>query len=482
MAATFGARLRDVVSQAGRIFDRAPPRKPRYSGEPEGQVVNDLPLYLQFQRIGGSLTPAQLTDIIRQADNGYMYRIVDLTNEMRQKDLHLQSILETHETDLAGLPWQIEPPEGATAVERKATDFCQKVLGALDEVPNLLGHLAGGFLDGHGVAETLVEKDGGYVVPVGFTLVHPRRFCHELSVGRLMWWDQAGGLYPYPGVDFMATWPGKFISFTPRVVGDVQHREGLARPLLWAALFRNWDVRDWLSLAELAWKPWRVGSYAKSANDEDINNLKAVLRSMSASGIAVVPNETKIEVTWPENIGPSGSPHSELFDVFGREMSKAVLGTTTTMELGKRGNQTASKTGERMASKKLESRSRKMAGALRAHLLTPMVRMNFGDGVRVPMWTFNTEDEVDLLSYGQGINQLVTSGMTSIPASHVHKKTGIPLPVDFTDYTLQSASQVTGDAGDKDPSDSSGSPGAADKKPDAKPKPSDDGGDEGGGD
>lgn len=472
MAQTWTARLRDIAQNAGRIFDRAPPRKPRTTADPTGRVTNDLPLYLQLRRIGGNLTPAQVTDILRDADNGRMYRIVDLANEMRQKDCHLQGCLETLETDLSGLEWQIEPVADATKEEIKAADFLQKTFEAMDEVPSLVAHLSGGFLNSHAVSETLLEKDGGYIVPVGFEFVNARRFCYELTKGRLQWWDQAGGLYPYPGVDFMATWPGKFIAFTPRVVGDVQCREGLQRPLMWAALFRNWDTRDWLKLAELAWQPWRVGKYSRAANEEDIYNLENVLRNMTAGGIAVVPTDADVTIEWPGNLGPAGSPHGELFDVFGREMSKAILGTTTTVELGKHGNQSASKTGEHVEAKKLAARSRRMAGCLRAHLLTPLVRMNFGDGVRVPTWRFNTDDIPDLLSFGQGVSALVGAGFKTIPASHLHDKLGIPRPLGFTDYTLAAPVAVKPGEDGKKPGegDSSGKPGSADKPTEPAPK------------
>ena len=44
-------------------------------------IVSDLPLYLQLQRIGGKLTPQEVSSILQQADSGYTWRLVDLANK-----------------------------------------------------------------------------------------------------------------------------------------------------------------------------------------------------------------------------------------------------------------------------------------------------------------------------------------------------------------------------------------------------------------
>lgn len=420
------------------------PAGDRRTFEPSERVIGDLPLYLQLQRIGGSLTPIQVSQILRSADNGQTYLLVDLTNELRQKDCHLQGILEAFECAVADLEWQIDPPENATATEAEAAATITSWLRAVPTLPDLFSHLAGGFVAGYAVAEALLAKSGRYLAPTGFVLESARRFCFELTRGRLQWWDQ-GGAGPsgtYPGVDFQAEWPGRFLVFQPRVVGDVQCREGLARPLMWAALFRNWDVRDWLSLAELSWKPWRHAEYDNEAEEEAIRDLESAIVNMTSSRVAVVPAGTNLKVEWPHGLGPSGSPHAEFFDVMGREMSKCVLGTTTTVELGKHGNQSASQTGERVETRKMSARARKIAVCM-SEFVRQLTRINWGDAVRAGAFQFDTEDETDLLQFGQGVAALVDAGLRSIPAKWVHDQAGIPTPPrkpgelsDSDDYTL----------------------------------------------
>ena len=67
------------------------------------EMVATPSLYYQHTRIGGSLTPEDVSNILRTADTGYMWRLADLANESRQKDCHLQSILGTREMAIAGM-------------------------------------------------------------------------------------------------------------------------------------------------------------------------------------------------------------------------------------------------------------------------------------------------------------------------------------------------------------------------------------------
>jgi hypothetical protein len=55
-----------------------------------GSRLPTLALNNQFSRIGGAITPLQVSAIIQEADDGTTYRLVDLMNECRQKDCHLQ--------------------------------------------------------------------------------------------------------------------------------------------------------------------------------------------------------------------------------------------------------------------------------------------------------------------------------------------------------------------------------------------------------
>src|ERR1700723_1961153 len=96
-------------------FSRSPMVEP-------GGIAGPPPLYYQHTRIGGSLTPDDVSNILRTADTGYHWRLKDLGNECRQKDGHLQAILATRELAVASLRPHVTPAS-EDAIDIKIADF-----------------------------------------------------------------------------------------------------------------------------------------------------------------------------------------------------------------------------------------------------------------------------------------------------------------------------------------------------------------------
>lgn len=393
-----------------------------------GEVIPDLPLSLQLLRIGGAMTPQQVSEIYRQADIGYMWQLQDLANESRQKDCHLQSILGTRENAIKGLRWQLVCEERARKKDREAAEWIDKALRKSGNFPDLLAHLVGGVYHGYAVSEILYrEGEKRRLVPGSFKNTAPRRFVFDQRDGKLRQWDAySGGLRPYPGVDLQEEHPGKFITFQPRINGDVAVREGLNRVLIWAALFRNWDVRDWLALGELAWKPWRIGTYKEKTDKISIDNLRQMLRQMSSTGTMVKPENVSVEVNWPKNNG-IGSTHRELAEFLASEMSKAVLGQTLTTEAGSRGARSLGEVHDKVRRDIVEADAIALAGCLTRDLIAPLVAMNFGGDVDVPQFAFVTEDGVILKEFSDAILNLQKAGL-KIKASDVRDIAGLTEP------------------------------------------------------
>lgn len=398
---------------------------------PSSKVMPDLALWFQYQRIGGGLTPQQVSSIIREADTGEMTRLMDLANDARQKDCHLQSVLGICEESIAELDWQLVLPEDAKTRDKKAAKLVEGWLRGCKGDPttekkglaDLVAHLAGAVFYGYAVSETLFKRVDGYIVPKAFDLAAPRRFKFRQTDGKLVWRDEG---QPFQGVDFRADYPYRFIVSQPRVTGDIPSREGLVRVLMWAALFRNWTITDWLRTAEMSWKPWRIGTYDKQgSSSEDIDSLEAVLERLTTNGFAAVPDTAKLEVLWAKGNQQSGGAHSVLYDVVGKEMSKAAIGSTEVVESSNTSGYAQSKVGHTVSRTLVRSRARHIGEVLTRDLVRPLIEMNFGRGVAVPEFRFVTKDPVDLKAFGEGIDKLVGAG-AEIPQSYVRTTVGIP--------------------------------------------------------
>jgi phage gp29-like protein len=367
-------------------------------------AVGPLPLSIQFQRIGGNLTPQQVSSIIVAADVGDNRRLIDLSNEARQKDCHLHSVLQTRELSLNALEWQIVPADDGKRRSQKCAEMVEDALKNCATFSPSIEHLQGAPFHGYDVEEVLWIKDGRYIIPGEVCHIHQRRlgFHWEDGVLKLREGDLNLGL---PTINLMTDFPaGKFIQHQPRINGDVQCREGLARVLVWAALFRNWDVRDWMQLGEMGWKPTRIGSYKRTANDEDIEALEEILSRLTTSGWATKPDDCEIQLEWPKGNGQQ-STHKELADFMGAEMSKATLGQTLTTEAGKNGARSLGDVHDRVRRDILEADARAVANTINKCLIGPMCKMNFGNEAPC-IFKFVTAETVNVESFANAMDKL----------------------------------------------------------------------------
>lgn len=426
-----------INSAANRAAARAF-AKPMVGGS---RVVSDLPTWLQLQRVQGGLTPVEVSRRLAEADLGRMAPLVDLANALRQKDNHLQGILETRETAVQRLPWDLELPKKPTKREKKAYAF---VIDALKgPLPAAVAHASSAPYYGYAVSETMWVKSNGYIVPDYFNPIAARRFRY---VGNELFWDDQNGK---PPVDIRAEYPSQFVISRPRVNGDVPCREGLMRVLVWAALFRNWTVTDWLRLGEIAWKPWRTGSYDKTkfAQQEEIDDLVDVIDAMSSSGVAVLPDSVKLNVEWPKGAS-SGSSHKDIFETMGREMSKSTLGQTETTESSTASGYAQAKVQYDVKQDKRDADAAFIGTDFTRDIVRVLILLNFGEGVRIPNLRAVTEEAEDLEPFGIGIKALKEAG-TRIPAKWVRQKAGIPEPVEGEE--IIGGAESDGTAGTKPP-------------------------------
>jgi phage gp29-like protein len=408
------------------------------------EVVEDPSIYDQNERIGGNLTPEQVSTIMREADDGYIWRLVDLADESRQRDCHLQSILFSREASVAQLSWQVTPASDRRT-DKKIAAWCTEWLKGFGadhtgpdprDLPNLISHLQGAVYYGHATAQILWERRDGKVIPVGAEPVHARRFCYEPMHGQLRFWDNNGPI-AFPGQDLLEKYPGHFLQYRPRVNGGVATREGLMRVLMWAALFRNWALRDWLRLAELAWKPWRIGSYQKgntdskrNASKEDIRDLRQAISKLTTTGAAALPDTVSMIVKYAEGGGSiSKGLHMELCAYLASEMSKAVLGSTLTVEQGRVGSQALGREHAKRTDTWTEWDARNVSAVLRRMLLAVAVRANYGRHVLIPTFDLITEDAQDFESTARAFLYLRQAGLR-IAASDPRDRLGLSTPAD----------------------------------------------------
>jgi phage gp29-like protein len=412
----FFGRLKDLVSPPKLITTRV--------------QLREKPLNEQFQRIGSGLGPADVSRILQRADQGQPGTLYDLFHESRAKDGHLQGICYTRDiaVSLCGLDFVELDDDQAKRKDKKAIKLCRRTRDEFRGFDKLVEHLTGAYVPGHATATIRWEKTkDGWLLPKEAELLSSRDFIFSQKTGELRYQRNP---YDMEGVDLLADNPARVVQVQRRITGDVQVREGLVRCLVWAALFRNWSLKDWIALGEIGWKPWRIAEYKKNASQKDIDELVDMLERLGASGVAAIPETTAIKVEWPKGMAPGtggSSTHRELLDTMGREMSKAVLGQTTSAEPGPNGSRASDEVRDRVRGDIREADAVATAAALCGHLFDYVVRINLGDDVATPVPWFQTDDAVDQLSFAQAVKNLADAKVR-IPQKWIRDQLGAPEP------------------------------------------------------
>lgn len=364
------------------------------------------------------LTPERLANILREAADGDILRQCELFEDMEEKDAHLYSVLTTRKNAVLGLDWEITPASEDKR-DQAVAGFVRDVLTEIldDALLDILDAIGKGF-SGHEIMWEIVERKAVIAelrrVPQQcFTFGLERREFRVLTAE-----NQAMG-EPLTN--------NKFVVHLYRAKSGHPSRAGLLRVVSWMYLFKNYDLKDWITFCEIYGMPLRVGKYEPTASKEDKQALIQALRQLGTDAAGIIPTSALIEFVEASKSGGSAQVYERLAAYCNAEMSKAILGQTLTTEIGDKGSYSASQTHQQVRQDLLEADCKALSMTLKRDLIRPLVWFNFGLDIPLPGIKFRYEPPEDLKQTADTYKVLAESGLP-IPVRHVYARFGIPEP------------------------------------------------------
>jgi len=370
-----------------------------------------------------NLTPTKLAGILASADSGDVAQLMDLADDIRERDAHLAGVLQTRILAVAGAGFELQPGKGRSG--QKVADACDEMLRGIANWDEALLDQLDAIYRGFAASEIMWDTSGGEAWPTELRWRHQKRFKYN-TVYRDIPLGQLRLLTDVEPARGEALRPNKWVVHSPRTVGGWPHRAGLIRALSWMFLLKGIALKDWAVFAEVFGMPLRMGKYDPGTPKEEIQALKTGLRSLGSDAVAVIAKSTEIALV--EHKGAGGDKVYKVFwDTLNAEMSKAVLGQTLTTEIGERGSYAASQTHNEVRQDLKAADARALARTLRRDLLTPFVRFNFGEDAPVPEVHFFVEPKADQKAAADLVKTLVEAG-AEVPQSYVRNTFNIPEP------------------------------------------------------
>lgn len=363
------------------------------------------------------LTPERLARVLKEADQGDIYRQAELFEEIEEKDPHLFSLMQTRKNTVLGLDWEIIPYSDE-ARDQEIAEFIGDILYNLQDFEDALLDLLDAIGKGFAVSEIMWAIEDNKAVPVNLKWRHQKKFTYDdLDNLRLLTEENMSTGIEIP--------PNKFVINKYRARSGHASRAGVYRVCVWMYLFKNYTVKDWVAFAEVYGMPIRLGKYEPGTTKEERDALLQAVLQIGSDAAGIISNGTEIEFV--QAIKQDGDVFKNLAQFCNTEMSKAILGQTLSSDIGDSGSYAASKTHAEVRQDILESDCKGLSKTIRRDLIRPLVLFNFGDDSRLPYLKFHFEKPEDQEKEAAKYKTLAEIGLP-ISTEHIYEKFGIPKP------------------------------------------------------
>ncbi|WP_339863213.1 DUF935 domain-containing protein [Paremcibacter congregatus] len=361
------------------------------------------------------LTPQRLAMILRAAEVGDPHEYLGMAEELEEKDLHYQAIMGTRKRAVSQLELTVEPASDSTVDEANA----QLVRDALekDDIEDMLFDILDAVGKGFSVSEIIWDTSEKQWLPQEIIWRDPRWFEFDRIDHRTLM--LRNGSEPIPLA------PYKFIYHTHKAKSGLPIRGGVARSVAWAWMFKNFGVKDWVVFAEVYGQPIRVGKYGPNANRTEKATLLRAVSQIGTDAAAIIPESMMIEFIKADSTG-SSDLYEKLCNWMDYQMSKAVLGQTTTTDAVS-GGHAVSKEHNEVREDIERADSKQLCATLNRFLVKPVVDLNQGPQKKYPKIRLGRGEYTNIPELASALNLLVPLGLR-VGMNEVRSKIGLKEP------------------------------------------------------
>jgi phage gp29-like protein len=381
--------------------------------EVSGPVITGVrPVLSGHPAVG--LTPLRLGALLKEAEMGDPMAYMELAEDMEERDAHYRSVLSTRKFQVAGLDVVVDAATDSSQ-DVKMADFIRDWLRR-DQLTMDLFDILDATGKGYSATEIIWEASGNQWIPGRLETRDPRWFwLNVIDRTTLMLRTEEG---PQPLDAF------KYIVHTHKSKTGLPIRGGLARVVSWNYLFKNFDLKGWVQLAEIFGQPLRVGKYGAGATENDKKTLLKAVANITQDTACIIPASMQVEFVEASLTG-NITLHENLANFLDRQVSKAVLGQTGTTDTGQH---VGTADAHEQVRQDIETADAiQLAATLNRDLVKPMVDLNFGPQQVYPRIRIIRPDSEDMEKTSKILATLVPLGL-QVEEAAIRAKLGLPDP------------------------------------------------------
>jgi phage gp29-like protein len=368
---------------------------------------------------GDGLNPVRLATILKEADAGDPIRYLELAEVIEERDLHYLGVLGTRKRSVSQIDITVKPggdSETDAELARMVEDWLDR-----DELTDELFNILDAIGKGYSFTEIIWDTSMGQWVPERLEYRDPRWFRfnrHDLSTPMML--DEYGQEVALPAF--------KFIHARLQAKSGLALRSGLARTALWAYLFKMYTLRDWAIFTQTYGQPLRIGKFGSGASEEDKATLFRAVANIAGDMAAIIPESMEIDFKEAANLGSGHQNYRERADWFDKQISKAVLGQTSTTD-AETGGLGSGKEHREVQEDIERADAKALGGIINRDLIRPWVILERGEQLRYPRVVIARPEQEDLQTFAEATSKLVQVGLR-VGQRDVRSKLGMPEPGD----------------------------------------------------
>ncbi|EXI62219.1 hypothetical protein MHD_10235 [Mannheimia granulomatis] len=234
-------------------------------------------------------------------------------------DGQVRSGVRRRKAAIKGLNWRI-----TTTNNTKIDEALNAIFEALP-LNHIITEMLNASLFGYQVSEVMWAKQSDLIIPTAIVGKKPEWFVFD-EENRLRFrtkdsWLE-GELLP----------EHKFLLTTQEATQDNPYGLGDLSLCFWAATFKKGGFKFWLEFVEKYGSPWLVGKHPRQTAEPDKEALADSLEAMIGTAIAVVPNDSSVEILEAAGKGTSSDSYERFLNFCKGEINIALLGQNQTTE------------------------------------------------------------------------------------------------------------------------------------------------------
>jgi phage gp29-like protein len=331
------------------------------------------------------ITPPQMASIMRAADQGDAMAYLDMAEQIEEKDSHYSAVLGTRKRAVCQMEITVSPASD-DPIDKENAKLVERMIDR-EDLQEELFDILDGIGKGFSVTEVIWSTNKNLWMPDRLEWRDQRWFDLDRSDVRTPRLRTENG-----AIDLM---PYKYIVHTHKAKSGLPIRGGVARPVAWMWLFKNFSVKDWVVFAEAYGQPLRIGKYGPGSTPEDRAVLLRAIQNIGSDFGAIVPEGMTIEFIESQGKTSSTDMFERLCRWADEQISKAVLGQTTTTDAiggGLAGNQSHGDVRDDIA----ESDAAQLSATLNRQLVRPLIDLNKGPQANYPRLSIGRSERVDI--------------------------------------------------------------------------------------